>query len=245
MSLPIRTLSNRLPVMSAQGAASVCCSAVAFSPPPVLQRQCSLTPAPTASRRPRADDGAAAAVIAPRRRRRRAALVAVVAGPEGKQRPEAVASAASVEADAGAPSQPVPSLVTGTPDARPAAVPAGAEHDTLPAPVKWVNGAAVGLAVAMTDWIFAGKEPVRRFWVLEVVARCPYFSYVWGACRTKDVVEGMVVRLLRVVRRVAGMCERQGMPPRPACLIAVGCRAGYVWPRSMGLTFGPFIFLVV
>eukprot|EP00168_Porphyra_purpurea_P009624 TRINITY_DN2356_c0_g1_i4.p1 TRINITY_DN2356_c0_g1~~TRINITY_DN2356_c0_g1_i4.p1 ORF type:complete len:352 (+),score=88.53 TRINITY_DN2356_c0_g1_i4:347-1402(+) len=178
MSLPFANSFQPATVMAATGAASACCSAIAFSPPPVLQRRCSLTLAPTVSRRPHADGGAAAPVVAPCRRRRRAALVAAVAGPDGRQHPEAGATASSVEADAGAPQQPVPSLVTGTPDARPAAVPAGAEHDALPAPVKWVNGAAVGLAVGMTDWIFAGKEPVRRFWVLEVVARCPYFSYL-------------------------------------------------------------------
>lgn len=62
--------------------------------------------------------------------------------------------------------------------AAPDTVPADADKDVLPAPVKWINHVAVGLAVALTDRLFTGKEPVRRFWVLEVVARCPYFSYL-------------------------------------------------------------------
>lgn len=125
---------------------------------------------------------AAGAVAAPPvcpllRCRRRIAVVAVVAGPNG---PAGNAGAFAPDGnDPAASEPPVPSL---GPSAQAAvasdAVPTEAEKDVLPAPVKWINGVAVGLAIGLTDRLFAGKEPVRRFWVLEVVARCPYFSYL-------------------------------------------------------------------
>lgn len=112
---------------------------------------------------------------------RRATLVAVLVGAEGAAAEGGpAASTASTNGDVQEAAPPsMPSLgVSLDVAAAGDAAPAGAAHDTLPGPVSWINGAAVGLAVGLTDRLFAGKEPVRRFWVLEVVARCPYFSYL-------------------------------------------------------------------
>lgn len=110
--------------------------------------------------------------------RRRVALVAVVAGPDGSAGRAGPTAADEEDGSAGSVAS-VPSLLPHPVAAAVAdAVPSEPERDVLPGPVKWINGVAVGLAVGLTDRLFSGKEPVRRFWVLEVVARCPYFSYL-------------------------------------------------------------------
>lgn len=177
---PRLSRAGSLVAMAPCGARPSQCAALAFAPALAVHRGSSFMPRPPASRW-RLPVAAGADIALPGYPLlccpRRIAAVAVVAGPDGAA--GYVGPAVADADDSAASVRPVLSLGP-RPYAAVAsdAVPAEAEKDVLPAPIKWINGVAVGLAVGLTDRLFAGKEPVRRFWVLEVVARCPYFSYL-------------------------------------------------------------------